>query len=216
MPSREGATFEVIEPQFPLEVLVHAFGPPALFEDADDLLVAHASCQRRQDELRGLALAFGPLSDEPERLAIGECDAVVVRRLHAHETEARAHLASRPVAPDQAAKRFLRQRRDQLGHRLAPGVDAIEPIEAYDAESGQHADGEVQAERAETVAKVGAVAVGAVSKKDAAGEPLSNSPLDHLQGQLHLGLEYDLVGNASLVAARRILDPARRQIQLEV
>src|SRR5258708_30235010 len=108
VPTGEGTPVEVMEPQLPFEILIHALGPPAFFEDADDLLVAHASGQGRQEKLRGLALAFGPLSDEPERLAVGKRDAVVVRRLHAHEAESRAHLAPRPVAPNKAANRLLR------------------------------------------------------------------------------------------------------------
>jgi hypothetical protein len=45
MPAREASTFEVVETEFALEILVGAFSSPSLHDDADELLLGHA---RRQ------------------------------------------------------------------------------------------------------------------------------------------------------------------------
>src|SRR5258706_15911947 len=69
VPARERAAFEVVEAELALEIFVHAFGAPALFEQANDFFFAHATWQRRKQELTRLLLVFGPLGDEPEWLA---------------------------------------------------------------------------------------------------------------------------------------------------
>ena len=87
VPAGERATFEVVESELALQVLVHPLGAPALLEDPDDLLPAHAPRQRSEREFRGLLLAVDPLGNEPERIPIGDGDPVVVHGLHAHEAE---------------------------------------------------------------------------------------------------------------------------------
>jgi hypothetical protein len=61
MPAGEGAAFEVVEAEVAFQGFVHALGAPALFEQVDDLLFAHAAWQRREQEFAGLLFVFGPL-----------------------------------------------------------------------------------------------------------------------------------------------------------
>ena len=176
VPARKGTALEVIEPEFSFEILVHALGSPALLEHADDLLLAQAPGQRREDEFGRFLFIFGPLGDEPERLAIGKSDAVVVRSLDADETEARTQFAFAAIAPDEPTKCFLRQRRQELLDRFGLGVDAIGAIESHDPECRQYADGEVEAESADCVAKIGTVTVGAVGQDHVAGDAVPRRP----------------------------------------
>ena len=65
MPSRERASLEMVESEFSLEFLVGLFGAPALLEDTNDLLLAHATRQRRQSKFGRLRLTARPLRDKP-------------------------------------------------------------------------------------------------------------------------------------------------------
>ena len=65
MPTDEAAPFEVVEPQLPLELLVHLLGAVALLDEADDLLLRHPPGQRGQEEVRRLLLGVGPLDEQP-------------------------------------------------------------------------------------------------------------------------------------------------------
>jgi hypothetical protein len=69
MPADETSPFVVVESQLALEFLVDALGPPALFDDAHDLLAGHAAAKARQIELGRMAVALGPFEDKPYRLA---------------------------------------------------------------------------------------------------------------------------------------------------
>src|SRR5262245_38046710 len=88
IPSGEGAAFEVIEPELSLEVFVGALGSPALLHQAHDPLLAHASRQRGEHEVRRSLLALGPLDHEPERFTIVSLGPIVLRDFHAAEAEA--------------------------------------------------------------------------------------------------------------------------------
>src|SRR5579859_939061 len=216
VPARVGATLEVIEAELTFEVLVHAFRAPAFLEDPYDLLLAHDARQGREHELAGLTLSLGPLGHEPKRLAVGESDAVVVRRLDANKGEARLQLAARPVAPGESAECLARECSDQLLHKLALGVDSVESVEANDAQSGQHAHGEVEPHLAKTVAKIRAIPVCAVGQENATRDSVAYGALDHLERELDLGLERDLVGDSRLGAANGVVGPHLGQVELEV
>src|SRR3982751_4377000 len=144
VPARKGTTFEVIESELTFEVLIQALGSPALLEQADDLLFAHASAQRGEKKLGRFLLIFRPFSDEPKRLTSSESNAVVMRGSDAHETEARTESPFGAITPAQPAKCFLRQCSQEPFDRFGFGVDAIAAIESHDAECWQHAHGEVE------------------------------------------------------------------------
>jgi len=65
MPSRERASLEMVEPEFSFEFLIGLFGAPALLEDTNDLLLAHAARRRCQSKLGWLRLTEWPLRDKP-------------------------------------------------------------------------------------------------------------------------------------------------------
>lgn len=104
VPARERAAFEVVEPELALELLIRALGAPSFLDDANDLLLAHAAGHRREDELRRLILAIGPLDHEPHRLAVTGVGTVVVGDLDASEREAGGELATGADAPGEPPK----------------------------------------------------------------------------------------------------------------
>src|SRR5258708_38159415 len=83
VPAAEAAPLEVVEPKLALHLLVDGLGPPAFLERAHDLLGRHRARQRRERVLRRLLLTFGPLDEQPERLAPPRLRAVVMGDLHA-------------------------------------------------------------------------------------------------------------------------------------
>src|SRR4029077_2978900 len=134
MPTGIGSTFKVIETQFAFHVLVHSLGPPPLFDDAHELLLAHGARQGRQRVLSRFALAVGPLDEKPQWLALIGLGPIVVCRLDAAERETRVQFATRrghrAVAPTDAAERFAWQLasdvsgRLRIAHRTFAGIQA--------------------------------------------------------------------------------------------
>ena len=107
MPSGERASFEVVESELALEVLIHALGAPPFLEEQHNLFLAHALGERREVKLGRLGLGVGPVSDEPLCLPGSERHAVIVCRLDAHERESRAQvLAIRTGFPGNSTKVF--------------------------------------------------------------------------------------------------------------
>ena len=78
VPASKGAAFEVVESELSFEVFVHPLSSPALLDDADELLVAHPTRQRREVELGTSAFLRQPLDDQPHRLALGDGHAIFV------------------------------------------------------------------------------------------------------------------------------------------
>jgi hypothetical protein len=72
VPAAETAALEVIETEFPLEVLIGALGTPALHGDADELVEGRVRGQRREEVVGGLGLAVAPLDQQPDRRALVE------------------------------------------------------------------------------------------------------------------------------------------------
>ena len=63
MPSRERAPLEMVQPEFSFEFLVRLLRAPALFEDANNLLLAHAARKRCQSEFRGFQRINWPFNN---------------------------------------------------------------------------------------------------------------------------------------------------------
>jgi len=114
VPAAEGAALEVVEvvePEFTFEVLVHALGSPALFDDANEFLVAHPTRQCRQEKPGTLGLVRLPLDDQPRWLALRDGDAVLVQRVDAAKAEAGAQrtlLVASPLASDAIGSTLFR------------------------------------------------------------------------------------------------------------
>src|SRR5260221_6196462 len=110
MPPFEAATFEVIESELALQLLVNALGLPTLFDRANDLLRGHAMSERREIELRRFCIVFEPFDDEPDRLPLRDGHVVVVCGLHATKREARRESLFGAGAPRHAPKCFFAER----------------------------------------------------------------------------------------------------------
>src|SRR5580704_2419463 len=61
VPADPATSFEVVESQLGLHLLVGLLGSPALLEDPDDLLAGHRSRQSRERVLRRRVFLLGPL-----------------------------------------------------------------------------------------------------------------------------------------------------------
>src|ERR1019366_1831612 len=193
VPAGETATFEVVEAEFALHLLVDQLGPIALLEGTDDLLLAHRAFERRERELGRRLLALGPFGDQPDRLVRAGVETVVVGDLHAAEREARRHFAAlapgRSLAPRDAAKCL----RAQLAHDVArtgrlsaPSFLAIEPPHRRRRMDPQRI---VEAENSHRLAEVVRVAVATVTQQDATGQSGVDRPWDNLQREVVLGPE---------------------------
>src|SRR5574338_818416 len=181
VPAGERPALEVVEPEFALEIFVHALGAPALLADAHDLLLAHAPAERREEKLGRFTLALGPFGDEPEWLPFRQLEAVVLGDSDASETEARAELALGSFAPGQPAKSLLTHPLEERRGRVRALVDAVVHVEAHNAQGGMHADREVQPERANRVPEFARVPVGGVGENDLAGNTARGGTLDHVE-----------------------------------
>src|SRR5580692_1166886 len=71
MPTAEGASLVVVEPQLSLEVLVDALGAPAFLGDPHELLSTGRLAQPRQGVVGRRFLAVRPLDEQPVVTAIG-------------------------------------------------------------------------------------------------------------------------------------------------
>src|SRR6185312_10984760 len=209
------ASFEVVEPELAFEVFVHSLGSPTLFEDANDFLFAHTPRERGEDELARLRVAVEPLGNEPERLAIGERDSVVVKCLDANEAEAAAKRLIRSFAPGESSKLALHSNR-QLARRRRLAADLVASIESHDARRRRDADAEVEAVRAQHVSKTGIRAVGAVEQHDVAGDLRGHRALDHVERQIVFRSEDDVLGDARFGAPSGVVGPRLGQVELEV
>ena len=89
-------------------------------------------------------------------------------------------------------------------------------IEAQDAERVVHAHGEVEAELANAVPEMSAAAVRAVGQHDVAGDALLLRAPDHVERELDLGLERNVVGDAGFASSRTVLRPQLRKVKLEI
>src|ERR1700722_7390750 len=93
IPAAEGTSFVVIQPEFALEVLVHALGAPAFFRDPYELLSARRLAHPRERVVRRGLLPVGPLDQEPVKAAVG------VARVHLEHREPRAHRTATALLP---------------------------------------------------------------------------------------------------------------------
>ena len=77
VPASEASTFEVIEAELTLEVLVGAFGSPSLFDVPDELFSRHVFRAGDEIEFGRLFLAVLPLHQEPQDVSLSSRNALV-------------------------------------------------------------------------------------------------------------------------------------------
>src|SRR5262249_53907775 len=70
VPARKATTFVVVESELSLQVLISAFGTPALHDLADQLLAGHPLWQCAEEVVRWLRFAVAPFDEEPERFTL--------------------------------------------------------------------------------------------------------------------------------------------------
>jgi hypothetical protein len=87
VPASEAPALKVIEAELLLEVLLDAFGVPAVLEELDEVLKRTASV-REQVEVHRLCFVVAPLADEPNAISFAGLTAVVGDGNSAGECEA--------------------------------------------------------------------------------------------------------------------------------
>lgn len=123
VPTAEGPAFEVVEPEFTFEVLVHALRSPALLDDANEFLVAHPTWQCGEVKLGALVFVRPPLDDQPRRLTLRDGDAILVQRLDPAEGEATAQRTFRALLPTQLPAPSMRDGFGQIRYpSRSPGA----------------------------------------------------------------------------------------------
>src|SRR6266568_2264905 len=120
MESSPASSFEVVEPDLLLHLLVVAFNTPAELRKPDEFLERRVGRERREPELGGPRLIQGPLVHEPLLLAGRLPLKMVMRAAHAHTTKGGLLPAARSFAPCNGPACLPSASHRQLrgGHRL--------------------------------------------------------------------------------------------------
>src|SRR6266536_776561 len=84
VPAREASSFEVVEAELALQILVDTLGAPSLHDEPDELSLGDGLGQRREEVVGRLLLAVAPLDEEPLGLALR----IDSGRRHSPESEA--------------------------------------------------------------------------------------------------------------------------------
>jgi len=103
MPAWEAAALIVIEAEFAFQVLVHAFGAPALLEAMDELAEGHPLVGR-EVEVERRVLPVAPLADQPDAIAFSRLTAIVGSGHDAQEGEPGAQRLAGTFTPRVATK----------------------------------------------------------------------------------------------------------------
>jgi hypothetical protein len=104
MPSSEEASFEVVESELALHVLIDTLCSPALLEQVDDVLAREFCRHGSQMKSGGFGLVVAPFGYEPDMLSLGGIDPIIVRRHNTLEGEARREFLATTLAPRAAMK----------------------------------------------------------------------------------------------------------------
>src|SRR5713226_9504041 len=116
VPPTEAAALKVVQTELSFEVLVDAFGAPALLDDADQLLSRSVRRQCQQEIAGGLRLAFRPLDEQPQHFSLLWSRAIGMASHHPASSEIRVHRSFRPVAPHRRIKPMPPQRARNLSY----------------------------------------------------------------------------------------------------
>ena len=94
MPASIAPTFEVVEAELPLHVLIRAFCAPALLDVKYEHFDREVLGKRGEVKLAGGILAVLPLHEQPQRLSVGTLDTFIRDRQHAAGCVARTALST--------------------------------------------------------------------------------------------------------------------------
>ncbi len=176
VPAAETPSFEVVEAELALQVLVDALGAPALHDDADELSLGDVFGQGREEVVSGLLLAVAPLDEEPLGVALR----VGAGRRDSPEGEAGGKILFCPFfsgAAAEAAPLFDPQRQVPHAHRVASAARLR--IEQANDRFGIDTDSVVETEFAQLLPEVARRPVGRVRQDGASRQTIVNRASDH-------------------------------------
>src|SRR5690349_9388208 len=220
MESSPASSFEVVEADLLLHLLVVAFDTPPELRKPDELLERRVARERREPELGGLCLVQGPLVHEPLLLAGRLPLKMVMRAAHAHTAKGGLLPAARSFAPCDGPACLPAASHRQLrgGHRLLlaglpprgrfPGLAPWAHRRRWDRRSARcpehlHSvdpDDIGQPSRGEPITVVRHISVTGIGEDDAPSEAPRDRRVDLRKGDLPLLLEGNVVGDAYLPA----------------
>jgi len=215
VPAAEGAAFVVIESQFSLGVLVHALGAPSLLDPPDELTPGHGCRQRGRGEVGWSRFTIGPFHDQPDHLALGRVDQVVLCEHDTLDGEARGHLALGALSPDHPPEASPPDGDGQVANRHGGNDTPAERVQPPHRRRAVQAHGVVQALATHATTKLGVVPIRAVDQYRPRRQPVRDRTLDHFYPQRGLALERHLVVDVGLGPPRGILGPALGQVERE-
>ena len=216
MPAGKSSTFVVVQAELALEILVGALDAPAIFYRSYESAQRGLARQRREIELRGCGLTVGPFDDEPDILALGRDDAVIMEGNDAQAGEARTQRLLGANTPGAATEGFAWQLRCDISDGEGVTRAALDGVQAPNLERAIDRNGVVEIELTYLLAEPCIGPIGRVGEHHARRQLVGDGALDHVDGQLGLGFELHTVGNARFCAAGGVVGPTVRQIQLEV
>jgi hypothetical protein len=80
VPAWETASLEVVEPEFPLQILVGTLRSPSLHHRVNQLLSRCSERHRRQEVVRRLRLSVSPLDEQPKLFSFARWTCWIVER----------------------------------------------------------------------------------------------------------------------------------------
>jgi hypothetical protein len=215
MPAAEATPFEMIEAEFAFEILIHALGAPALFEQLNELYERHALV-RRQVEVARLVVGITPLADEPHTLPAARFMTVIGCGDDAQERESSREGAGGTFTPGVATKRaVLDELRREVVCRARVAMPMATGIDDPRTRGRTHRDREVETELSATLPEL-RVAVALVGENGSSRNVRGNRAAQHPECELWLGLKGHVFGDPGLGAPGWIVGPTRRKVQLEI
>lgn len=216
MPPRERAALIMVQAKLPLQFLISLLGTPALLEDADDLLFAHPAWQRCQREFRRFLFPLWPFNDQPLGLSVIRLFSFVVSDLNPPEHESRGELAARTISPCPFPECARPELDAELLRAYRFAFASVPSIEQPNTGRCCDSHGEVQPILSNSSTKVSRGAIGSVCENNISWQAVLDRSRNHSERELRLRLEFTIGGNPRRHSAWNIVNPAARQVQLDV
>jgi len=235
MPTGERSALEVIQAQVVLQLPVVLLDPPADLGPVDQLLQSALLRQGGEPVLEGFRRSRGPLHQQPLHELDHLAAVVSMRGLHPQGGEAAGHRSLAPFPPGHGLPGALRQSladlqdagRERQALHLPWAAGRCRPPAGRDRDDlhGRSPDSKIplhpdhvrQTPPAQLETELGGDAVPGISHDDQRWDGGPGLDLiDHLEAQLPLAAEGSVGGDPGLLCPEGILDPALRQVELEV
>ena len=218
MPAGETSTFKVIETELAFEILVGALGSPPMLDMPNELKPRSVFGGCDEVELVRLFLAIFPLHEKPYGFAFGSRNAFVRNGKNTPRSELCGEYFLRPFSPSGSTKAIAFT--DLVGvlrdRQCLSSATSVEGIESPHLGRGPDGNTVQQAFFANISPKLGGISVGRIDQNHAAWNAFLKRPSNHLDRELRLRLELDVVGNSSLFTSDWVIGPLLRKVQLEI